>query len=434
MKLYLFTFGCKVNQYESQIILEKFLDDGFEKSNDFIRADVVLINSCTVTEESSKKAFSFIRKVKRTNPNAVIALVGCIAQAFPDLSRKFLEVDVILGNKNKFLVLDKVKDYLKHRKRIVEIFPYTNIDCCESLKIKNFEEHTRAFIKVQDGCNQFCSYCVIPYARGSKIRSKSLDCILKQVKELSYNGYKEIVVVGINLCLYGKDLGPGIDICNVVEKIGSIDGVERIRLGSLDSQFLNSYIIERLSNIEKLCGQFHLSLQSGCDKILKRMNRHYTTKEYETVVELLRKNFDNSSITTDIMVGFPGETELDFSDSLKFVEKIGFYRVHVFPYSERQGTAAEKLPKNEKISKEIKNLRCKTMIKIAKNVQMKFLGSQVGKTVSVLFEKEEKKGASNGHARNYVPVIVNSPSNLSGKILDVKVINAREGSCTGVLV
>ncbi len=431
MNVCLLTFGCKVNQYDSQVILEDFLNNGFTRTSDFSKADVVVINSCTVTEESSKKAFNFISKVKKSNPSTVTALIGCIPQAFPEVQKRFSQADIILGNKNKFQILSKVKEYLDNKKKISEIISYTNLENCETSAINDFDGHTRAFIKIEDGCNQFCSYCIIPFARGSKIRSKSLESIQNQVKALVYKGYKEIVLVGINLCVYGKDLNSKTNICDVVEKISQVKEVKRIRLGSLDSQFFDPLKIERLSKLEKFCEHFHLSLQSGCDRTLKRMNRRYTTRKYIEIIDLLRKNFDNVSITTDIMVGFPGETEQDFKDSLNFVEKVGFYKVHVFPYSERKGTKAEKFLKNEKLDKTKKNLRCREMIVTTKKMQSRFLNSQVGKTVSVLFEKDEIKGLSKGHARNYVPVVVNSNLGLGGKILNVKIEKVKDYECYG---
>lgn len=431
MKIFLYTFGCKVNQYESQLIWERFLENGFYKTDNFKEADIILINSCTVTAESSKKAFNFIRKVKKENKSTIVCLVGCIPQAFPGYFKNFNEADIVLGNKNKFSILEKVLEYLKNRKRIIEIFPYEKEEKCESLQINKFYGKTRAFIKIQDGCNQFCSYCIIPYARGHKIRSKSLEEIRNQVEYLANNGYKEVVLVGINLCLYGKDLGKEISLCSAVETVNDIDGIERIRLGSLDSQFMSLESIKRLSKTEKLCDQFHLSLQSGSDKILKRMNRGYTTKEYEKCVNYIRENFSNASITTDVMVGFPGETDANFKESLDFLKKIAFYRVHVFPYSERKGTRAENF--SEKLSKEVKHFRCKEMILLANKLKEDFLKSQIGKIVSVLFEHKTEKNENKGHAKNYVPVVVNKPSNLEGKIFNIKITGINKDSCSGTI-
>ena len=429
MKIYIHTFGCKVNQYESQLILERFLKKGFFQTGDLKEADIVLVNSCTVTEESSKKAFSFIRKVRRNNKKALVGLIGCIPQAFPDIFSDFFEADIVLGNKNKFSILEKVLEYLKNKERIVEISSYEKEDKCEILKLNRFYGKTRAFIKIQDGCNQFCSYCIIPYARGYKIRSKSLKEIKKQVESLSNSGYKEIVLVGINLCMYGKDLEKEISLCDAVETISSVSGIKRIRLGSLDSQFMDFQTIKRLSKIEKLCEQFHLSLQSGSDEILKKMNRGYTTKDYENCVNYIRECFNNVSITTDAMVGFPGETDINFKESLEFLKKIGFYRVHVFPYSERKGTKAEKF--SGKLSEKIKHERCKEMISLADELKKNFLKSQIGKTVSVLFEHKTTTGENKGHAKNYVPVIVNDLSSLEGKIFGIKITGIDKDKCHG---
>jgi len=431
MKVFVYTFGCKVNQYESQLILEHFIEKGYQKTEDFKTADIVLINSCTVTEDSSKKAINFVKKVKKENKNSVVCLVGCIPQAFPSYFNNFNETDIVLGNKNKFSILEKVSEFLKNKKKIVEIFPYEKEDKCESFKINKFYGKTRAFVKIQDGCNQFCSYCIIPYARGHKIRSKSLEEIKKQVEYLTNNGHKEIVLVGINLCMYGKDLEKKTSLCDAVETVSSISAVKRIRLGSLDTQFMSLESIKRLSKVEKLCDQFHLSLQSGSDAILKSMNRGYTTKEYEKCVDYIRENFSNASITTDVMVGFPGETDANFKESLDFLKKIKFYRVHVFPYSERKGTRAEKFL--GKLNKKVKHSRCKEMISLANKLKENFLKSQIGKTVSVLFEHKTATNDNKGYAKNYVPVVVRGQSNFEGKIFDVKITGINKNNCYGVI-
>lgn len=428
MKVFISTFGCKVNQYESQVILEKFINKGFEQTNNLSLANIVVVNSCTVTKESSSKALKFINKIRKVNKHTIIALVGCLPQAFPDEISNNPEISVILGNKNKFEIVDEINKYLSLGEKIIKIEPYTGSENFRLSAVHKFEGKTRAFIKIQDGCNQFCSYCIIPYVRGRSC-SKKLEDIISEAKSISLAGYKEIVLVGINLATYGMDLIPKENICSTVKHLSKITGIKRIRLGSLEPQFMNEKILKELAHYEKVCPQFHLSLQSGCDATLKRMNRHYSTLDYSKVVENIHKYFNNASVTTDVMVGFPGETNEEFKESLNFVEKMEFFKVHVFPFSVRKGTRAEKLP--NKISKEIKNYRCKEMLNLVQNLKEKFLQKQVGKTVSVLFEKITENGENKGHAPNYVLVYTKNNSNLEGKILDVRIEISNKESCRG---
>ena len=428
MKFFIITLGCKVNQYESQAIFEKLIDFGFRKSDSIENADIIIINSCTVTAESDKKVRKSIHKARSKNKNAIIVLTGCMAQAFKEKSLNE-DVDIILGNSQKTEILEKINEFILNRKRTVSVNDY-NCNCNhDDFKVRKFYDRTRAFIKIEDGCNRFCSYCIIPYARG-RVRSKPLEKVYSEIKNLADNGYKEIVLVGINLFSYGQDINS--NLCEVIEKISTIDSLKRIRLGSLEPECMSEDVIIRLSRQEKLCPQFHLSLQSGCDATLKRMNRHYSKSEYKDIVNNLRKYFKNSSITTDLMVGFAGETDKEFNESLEFVKDIGFSKIHVFPYSVREGTKAALF--DNQVSSEVKSKRTQIMLKVAQESREKFLKSQIGLTEDVLFEKEVFKNNYEGYTKNYTPIILKSEENLSGKIIDIKIESLSDAHCIGKLV
>ena len=426
MNFHIFTLGCKVNQYESQIIHEKLCNNGFEYTPIHKNADIVIINSCTVTAASDSKAVKLMHRIKRENPQCVLVLTGCLPQAFPEDNR-FAEADIILGNKSRNIVLPYIQQYLSNRVRINAVSEHKTGDAFEEMSITNFSERTRAFVKIEDGCNRFCSYCIIPYARG-RVRSKPIDQLKKELTDLSNQGFKEIVLVGINLSAYGQEFN--LNLADAIETACSIDGIERVRLGSLEPERMDKNTIQRLASQPKLCPQFHLSLQSGCNETLKRMNRHYTAEDYYEIVTNLRNAFDNCAITTDIMVGFPGETDEEFNKSLSFAEKISFAKVHVFAYSRRPGTVADKA--TNQIDENIKNIRSKQMIELTNKTTADFLQQQAGKIQPVLFERE-KNGWYEGHTMNYTQVIVKSDTDISNKILDVKIIDIQENKCVGVL-
>jgi len=428
MKIFILTLGCKVNQYESEAILEMFKKSDFQKTDNFKNADVLIINSCTVTSESDKKVRKILHRFRKDNPKAIIVLTGCMVQAFPDKITSWPQADIIVGNTDRSKILEKVKTFLKKRDKIVEVKNYRKNDTFENLSIEKFESRTRAFMKIEDGCNRFCSYCIIPFARG-RVRSKLLEDIKNEAKTLAENGYKEIVLVGINLSCYGQDLN--LDLCDAIEEVCSIEKIKRIRLGSLEPEKMDIDVIKRLSRCDKLCPQFHLSLQSGCDKTLTRMNRHYNTAEYEKIVRNLRKYFKDAAITTDIMVGFAGETDEDFLESLNFVKKIGFSKVHVFPYSIRPGTKASEF--DCQVNPEVKNNRAKKMGILAEQLYSDFLKKQVGKTEEVLFERHYKDDYFEGYTKNYVPVIAKSQQNLSSMIFDVEITGTQGKYCVGEL-
>lgn len=422
------TLGCKVNRYESQLIYENLIRDGFVPCEDG-SADIVIINSCTVTATSDAKNRKTINRARRENPDAVIVLTGCMPQAFPDDTKLFDGCDIVLGNAARCDVVSKIKEYLASHTRIIDIKSHEKGEQFEPMRVDDFLERTRAFVKIEDGCNRFCSYCIIPYARG-RVRSKALSDLHAEVIKLSSNGYKEIVLVGINLSAYGQDIG--LTLSDAVECVCSVDGIERVRLSSLEPELMTEDVLLRLSNQKKFCPHFHLSLQSGCDETLRRMHRHYTSDEYSQIVDNIRKIFDNPSVTTDIMVGFAGESDEEFEKSLKFAEHISFAKVHVFSYSRRKGTVADKMP--DQVSSQTKNIRSKQMIQLTDSTRKKFLESQVGRVEQVLFEIKNRQGYFEGYSKNYTPVYVKSDKDISGKLFDVKITKACDDCCIGVIV
>jgi len=424
MKVSVITLGCKVNQYESQAMLNQLISAGFTACNANEESDVVLINSCTVTSVSDHKVHQMLHRARHNNPTAVIVLTGCMPQAFPDAAAELHDADIVLGNSNRASLLPHIMQYLSSRQRIVDIVPHKEAPGFESMSVNHFFERTRAFVKIEDGCNRFCSYCIIPYARG-RVRSKPMDQLQQEVSEIAANGYKEIVLTGINLPAYGQDIG--LQLCDAVEAACVPTGIERVRLGSLEPEQLNEAVIARLRLQKKLCPQFHLSLQSGCDETLKRMNRHYDTDEYRTIVKHLRAAFHNAAITTDIMVGFPGESEQEFQASLAFAKEISFAKVHVFAYSRRPGTKANDAP--DQVEQTIKEQRSHMMIEATLKTKEAFFKQQLGQSEPVLFEQECAKGVYEGYTENYTPVKAHSGKDICGQILLAHINEALSNYC-----
>ena len=428
MKVSAVTLGCKVNQYESQAMLAQLVSAGFSVCDDAEESDVVLINSCTVTAMSDHKVRQTLHRARRRNPDAVVVLTGCMPQAFPETAAGLHDADVVLGNSNRASLLPDIMKYLSSRQRIVDIVPHEKAPGFEAMKVNSFFERTRAFIKIEDGCNRFCSYCIIPYARG-RVRSKPMDALKKEIAEIAANGYKEIVLTGINLSAYGQEIG--LHLCDAVEAACEPDSVARVRLGSLEPEQLSEKVIARMSRQKKLCAQFHLSLQSGSDATLKRMNRHYSTEEYLTIVKNLRAAFANAAITTDIMVGFPGETDEEFQESLAFAKEISFAKVHVFAYSRRPGTKANDAP--DQVTQAVKEQRSRLMIEATQETKEAFFGEQIGLTEPVLFERECDKNVYEGYTENYTPVKVHSGRSLSGEIVPARITGALSDCCLAEL-
>ena len=429
MKVKFVTLGCKVNQVESEAMREALLAAGFQEAAGGETADVVVVNSCTVTATSDQKARQALRREKKRNPGAVAVLTGCWPQAFPQEAQEFLEADVVLGTARRGDLVPRLLEYLSTKQRVVDIAPHQKGEKFEKLSISAMHGRTRAFVKIEDGCDRFCSYCIIPYARG-RVRSKPLEDIREEAARLGEAGYKEVVLTGINLPAYGKDLGG--DLCDAVEAACAAPGILRVRLGSLEPEQLTPPVIARLAAQEKLCPQFHLSLQSGCDETLRRMNRHYTTAEYRQIVGDLRKAFPNCAVTTDIMVGFAGETEEEFAKSLAFAKEIAFAKVHVFAYSRRPGTRAYDMP--GQVPNREKERRSREMIAATLETQRAFFAAQTGRVEEVLFEQERDRNVYEGYTRNYTPVRVASAAPLQGQVRQVRLTQALEDFCLGELV
>ena len=424
MKAAFYTLGCKVNQYETEYMAELLRNAGFEivKEND--EADYYIVNSCTVTATADQKTRKSIRKFKRNHPDSTVILTGCMPQAFPEEAKELIEADIVFSNKNDGDILSLINEYNLNKNRLVKIEQHQTGDEFWDCSIDRFHERIRAFVKIEDGCDRFCSYCIIPKSRG-RVRSKPLDTLKNEIETLANGGIREIVLVGINLSAYGKgedfNIVDAVKICNENEKI------KRIRLGSLEPDHLTDEVIDGLASCEKLCPQFHISLQSGCNKTLKSMNRHYTAEEYKALCTKLRASFDDASLTTDVMVGFNDETEVDFNESLDFVKGIAFEKVHVFPYSERVGTAASK--RGDNVSKQEKEHRAAVMIDETEKIRRNYLKSLVNTSKKVLFENEIKPGIYQGYTKSYLPVRMKYDRNIVGEELEVKITNYCDEFC-----
>ena len=415
MKAAIYTLGCKVNQYESEYMAELLKKAGFEIVNSDEKADYYIINSCTVTATADRKTRQNVRKFKRNNPDSTVILTGCMPQAFPDAAKELKEADIVISNKSNSDILSFINEYKSSNKRLLSIEPHKMGDKFSDCSINAFNERIRAFVKIEDGCDRFCSYCIIPQARG-RVRSKSLKALRNEIDSLANGGIKEIVLVGINLSAYGK--GEDFDITDAVRICSENDKIERVRLGSLEPDHITDEVIRKLAQYDKLCPQFHISLQSGCNKTLKNMNRHYSAEEYKALCNSLREAFFECTLTTDVMTGFHEETDEDFNDSLEFVKSIGFEKVHVFPYSQRNGTAASK--RGDSVPKAEKERRAAVMIKETAKIRTAFMNGQIGKKVTVLFESSEGN-TYQGYTRNYIPVRCNFENDVIGKELEVTI-------------
>ena len=419
LKVALHNLGCKVNAYETEAMAQKLEDAGYEIVPFNEKADVYIINTCSVTNMADRKSRQMLHKAKKMNEDAVVVAAGCYVQTATEKLLEDLYVDILIGNNKKKDIVEELQKYFddnKYNKNVIDINATNEY---EELELATVTEHTRAYIKIQDGCNQFCSYCIIPYARG-RIRSREFDNIKQEVTELAQKGFKEIVLTGIHLSSYGNNENKLID---VVEMIAGIEGVERIRLGSLEPNIVTENFAKRLAKVDKICPHFHLSMQSGCDNTLKRMNRHYTSDEYFEKCELLRKYFDNPAFTTDVIVGFPGETQEDYEISREFVKKVRFSELHVFKYSKRDGTVAAKM--ENQIPEPVKTERSEDLIKVGENLTMEYRRKFIGKKVSVLFEEIINVAGENywvGHTKEYIKVIMKSDKDISGDIKNVSLI------------
>lgn len=430
-KVAFYTLGCKVNQYESEAMSELFEDNGYTLTDFEKKADVYVINTCTVTSMSDKKSRQIIRRAKKKNPDALVIVTGCYAQTSPDEVLSIDGVDLVLGTNEKSKIVEYTKN-LETSKQNNYVFDISKNHEFETLNISSYSERTRAFIKVQEGCNQFCSYCIIPYARGP-IRSRPIEEVLLEAQNLVNSGYLEIVLVGIHIASYGLDK-KDYRLSDLINRIDKIEGLKRLRLSSIEPMTLNPEFIESIKNCKTLCPHFHLSLQSGCDETLKRMNRKYTTQDYKKIVDSIRENFKDPAITTDIMTGFPGETEEEFEKTKKFTKSIAFSDAHIFQYSQRKGTPAAVM--REQILPEIKEKRSKIIEEITKNSRSEFLNSHIGKIVPVLFEQRchDDKSYFEGKTENYITVKVKSNNDINNKIFDVLLLSSDGFSMIGKLI
>lgn len=423
MRFAIKTFGCKVNQYESLAIASAMRESGFDEVSDEDGADIVIINSCTVTSGGDKKARQSASKIKRRSPEKLVVLTGCYPQAFPEEAATS-GADIVTGNGDRGKIAELVKKYLSDGAvcRSVPELP----SVFEEMRIQRGGEKTRAFIKIEDGCNRFCSYCIIPYARG-RVRSRSLESLLSEARQCAAEGFRELVLVGINLSCYGTDCG--LSLADAVEAVCSVEGIERVRLSSLEPELLDEKMLSRLAKQDKLCPHFHLSLQSGCNATLRRMNRRYTCEEYAEIVTNIRRAFPECSITTDMMAGFAGETEEDFLCSLKFAERIGFAKIHAFAYSVREGTAAAK--RTDHVPEHIRQERFRRLSALDEKLHAKFLKEQVGTFQPVLIQKRTSPDYAAGLTPNYTPVRIYGSGAQRGSIIKTKIIGAEKDFCLG---
>ena len=409
------TLGCKVNLYDTEAMAELFTEKGYEVVDFEEYADVYLINTCTVTNLGDKKSRQMIRRAKRINPNSVVVATGCYAQVASEEVAKIEGINIVIGTKNRSEIVETVENYVTENGVVNNVSDIMGEKEFEPLQISRLTNRTRAYIKIQEGCNRYCTYCIIPYARGP-IRSRKPEEVVEEVKKLAENGFKEVVLTGIHVASYGLDLG-NITLADIIEKVHSVDGIERIRFSSMEPLAIDNEFVARMSKLPKVCDHYHLSLQSGCNRTLKRMNRKYNAEQYAEACERLRNAFPNVAITTDIIVGFPDETEEDFKESLAFAERMKLDKIHTFPYSPKKGTPAAKM-KNQ-ISGDVKSQRSKEMIALSDKMNIDFLNNNIGKTVPVLFEDMEN-GFWQGHTTNYIKVLAKSDENLNNKIVDVK--------------
>lgn len=422
------TLGCKVNQYETNAMAQKFLEKGYQiieeitPENEDIKPDICIINTCTVTNMSDRKSRQMLRRMKEKNPKTIVVAVGCYAQVAKEELAKITEIDLVLGNNEKVEVVKHVEEYINNHIDNVELDDVMYSKEFADFGDVTYTEKTRAVIKIQDGCDRFCSYCIIPYARG-RVRSRKPESIISEITQIASKGIKEVVITGIHIASYGKDFLMSKDskltnyrLIDLLEEINEIQGIRRIRLGSIEPLLITEEFVERLKKLEKICHHFHLSLQSGCDETLKRMNRRYTTEQFKEIVRLLRNTYSDVNLTTDIIVGFPGETDEEFNKTYQFLKEIKFYKMHVFKYSPRKGTKAAVMP--NQISGDMKEERSKKLIELSDRNEIEYNKSYIGKNVEVLFE-EEKDGMYKGHTQNYIMVYCQSKENLDNKIIDV---------------
>ncbi len=424
-KAALHNLGCKVNAYETEAMQEMLEQNGYEIVPFQEGADVYIINTCTVTNMADRKSRQMIHKARKMNPEAVVVAAGCYVQTAEMQEKLDPDIDIVIGNNRKQDLIRILAEYWKeetlHPEQVEELIDINHTKEYENLTLDRTAEHTRAYIKVQDGCNQFCSYCIIPFARG-RVRSRKAQDVTDEVRRLAENGYKEVVLTGIHLSSYGMDLEKEEDLLHLIQSVHEVEGIERIRLGSLEPRIITEEFAETLASLPKICPHFHLSMQSGCDETLKRMNRRYTSAEYFEKCEILRSAFEHPALTTDVIVGFPQESEEEFEITRKFIEKVNFYETHVFKYSKRQGTKAAAM--EGQIPEPVKGTRSAELIRIGKEHKKAFESWYIGKEIAVLFEEEIERDGKKiwvGHTREYIKVALQSEENLQNCIRKVQI-------------
>lgn len=407
---------------------QKFIEAGYDLVEEDQKTDICIVNTCTVTNMSDRKSRQILRRVKEKNSNAVVVAVGCYAQVAAEDLEKMSEIDLVLGNNEKANIVEYVEKYLNDNISQNDVTDVMQKREFVELGVITYTEKTRAVIKVQDGCDRFCTYCIIPYARG-RVRSRRPEIILQEINKIAKNGIKEVVITGIHVASYGKDFKNDYRLIDLLEDINKIDGIERIRLGSIEPLLITNEFIERLLKLEKVCHHFHLSLQSGCDETLKRMNRRYNTNQFEEIVKILRNAYNDVILTTDIIVGFPGESEEEFSKTYEFLSKIKFYKMHIFKYSPRKGTAASIMP--NQIDGNIKEERSKKLLQLSDKNEKEYNENYIGKKLKVLYEEKDEEGFYKGHTNNYLLVKTKSDKNLENIVLETLIENYEIGNVIG---
>lgn len=425
------TLGCKTNQYETDAMIDLFHRNGYLVVDFNEHADIYIINTCTVTQVSDKKSRQMIRRAKKQNNKALTIVMGCYAQISPDEVAALEGVDIVLGTNERYKILDYIKEVEAQEVDLplVIVEDIGKVSVFEDMQVTDLHVHTRAFIKIQEGCNQFCSYCIIPYARG-RVRSRQIESVIKEIQKLVSVGFLEFVLTGIHIGSYGKDFKDGLGLIDLIEAIQSLEGVKRIRLGSLEPTLIDDSFTSRLKACDKVCDHFHLSLQSGSDKTLKRMNRKYTSGDFLEAVTRLRSIYVNPAITTDVIVGFPGETEDDFMDSITLSKKVNFSEMHIFPFSPREGTPAAIMP--DQVDGIIKKQRSERLITLASEMSKDYQEAFIGETLEIILE-EFKNGTWVGHSKNYLKIYVETHETTykAGKILNVNILRVEDGKLMG---
>ncbi len=423
------TLGCKVNKYESEAIEELLVNNGYQITDFEKIADVYIINTCTVTAMSEKKSRQMIRRTKKLNPDSIVVVMGCYSQKSPEEIFNIDEVNIVLGTSQRAALIGELEKTSGQDKKII-VDDIMKIRDFEEMEINNVSDRTRALIKIQDGCDRFCSYCIIPYTRGP-VRSRKMENIISEVRRLSDNGYKEVVLTGIHVASYGKDI-PDSDagLSDVIESIARIDGIKRIRISSVEPVIITQAFMEQVSQLDSFCPHFHLSMQSGSNAVLARMNRRYSSEEYKNAVKLIREYYPDAAITTDVIVGFPGETEEEFDETLKYLEELKLYETHIFKYSPREGTKAAKLQDN--VSQQEKSRRSAILIDLSNQNKKDYNAGVVGKDIDVLFETNDDDFYY-GHTKNYIKAAVpNTGENLSNQIIKIRVREAKDDMVIGI--